>query len=263
MRVAIFSDVHGNLAALEAVLGDIATHGVDEIIFAGDLCLLGPRPEECVDLLRDRSDIAPLYGNTDEQIDDAALLSRNVVEEEKERWQHIHNVVDWTRETLSEMNRAWLGNMPFHRRISPTVQPHDDLFVVHANPQDVHQPIFPPLDLQRELYGEVRQDDGALGALLDGLAVGVLAFGHLHIPSIRHWKDLMLVNVSAVSISGDGDPRAKYAILEWDGAQWRAAHHYVEYDVQAEIDAYRRNRPPGWEKAVRALESEGMIRQVV
>lgn len=263
MRIAIFSDVHGNLTALEAVLQDIEEQGVYDIVFAGDLCLFGPRPQDCVDAVRHRDDISAIYGNTDQALDGPPLLSRDIKEEEKQRRQRVNDITSWTRETLSEMNRAWLRELPFHRRFSPTVQAQDDLFIVHANPLDVNQVIFPPLDLQMELYGRVRQPDDALAPLLEGVVSGILAFGHLHIPSVRHWNDLLLLNVSSVSMPGDGDTRAKYAIVYWDGTQWHAEHRRVTYDVESEIAAFHDNRPPGWEKAVQALQEEGMMRQKV
>lgn len=264
MRIAIFSDVHGNLTALEAVLQDIDEQEVDDIVFAGDLCLMGPRPQDCVDVLRHREDIKSIYGNTDQFIDDHPLLSDDIIEEERRRWQRVHDLVTWTRETLSEMNRAWLRELPFHVRFSPTVQPRDDLFIVHANPVDVKQIIFPPVGRQKELYdGKVRQTDDDLIPLLEGIVTGVLAFGHLHIPSVRHWHDIVLVNVSSVSIPGDDDARAKYAILDWEGSQWHIEHRRVAFDVEKEIEAFRRNQPPRWEESVEALRTEGMIAQRV
>ncbi|MFW5943610.1 MAG: metallophosphoesterase family protein [Chloroflexota bacterium] len=262
MRFAIFSDVHGNLTALEAVLKHIDDVGeMDGIFFAGDLCLLGPRPERCVQLLRSREDISSIYGNTDQWIDGPPLLSDDIEEEERRRRQHIHDIASWTRVRLPEMDRAWLRELPFHRRVSPTVNPRDDLFIVHANPQDVNQMIYPPKDMQRDRFGEVVQSDHDLEPLLDDLVAGVLAFGHLHIPFVRRWRDIDLVNVSSVSISGDGDPRAKYALLTWDGSAWNSEHHYVEYDVEPEIDAYKREQPPGWQKAVQMLQERGMLLQ--
>ena len=255
MRVAIFSDVHGNLTALEAVLRDIDEQDADEIVFAGDLCLGGPRPHECLDRIRRRDDIAAIYGNTDESIEGMPLLSEDIEEEARARHQHMSSVVSWTRERLNEMERAWLRELPFHRRISPSVQPRDDLFIVHANPIDVTQVIFPPENLQKEFLGKVEQSNDDLYSLLEGLVAGVVAFGHLHIPSVRQWNDLTLVNVSSVSMPADGDMRAKYALLEWDGEQWQIEHHRVEYDVESEVHAYRSAKPPGWEEAVKTLES--------
>lgn len=263
MRVAIFSDVHGNLTALEAVLQDIDNQNVDHIVFAGDLCLLGPRPRACLERVRTREEIAPIIGNTDEWIEGPPLLSGDIEEEERQRRQRIHDTATWTRERLSEMERAWLRELPFQRRISPTVNPSDDLLIVHANPADVNQLIFPPEDAQQSMYGKVRQSDEELQPLLGDIACNVLAFGHLHIPFIRPWNDIVLANISSVSVPGDGDPRAKYAILTWDGDAWSVEHRRVDYDVEGEIEAYRNARPPGWEQSVEALQNNGMLQQKV
>ncbi len=68
MRIAVFSDVHGNLTALRAVLDDINRQpSFDAIVFAGDLCLFGPRPQACVELLRGQK-IQSIVGNTDEWV---------------------------------------------------------------------------------------------------------------------------------------------------------------------------------------------------
>lgn len=264
MRIAIFSDVHGNLTALEAVLQEIdGQEGLDEIIFAGDLCLAGPRPKECLDLVRGRDEeISCIYGNTDQWIDGPPLLSDDIEEEERQRRQQIHDLASWTREQLPASDRAWLRELPFQRRISPTVNPHGDLLVVHANPKDVDRLIFPPEQRQEELYDRVRQTDDDLYPLLEGLAAGVVAFGHLHIPFVRQWNHLKLVNVSSVSMPGDGDSRAKYALLQWEDG-WQIEHHYVAYDAQAESKAFRRQKPPNWEKSAQSLEAENMVPQKV
>lgn len=255
MRVAVFSDVHGDLSGLEAVLADVAAQeGIDEIVFAGDLCVFGPRPEGCVDLLRSREgEISAIYGNTDRWISGLPLLSQDADAEERLRWERVSNVVDWTREILPPMDRAWLDSLPFHRRISPTVNPRDDLFVVHANPHNVDDVIYPDPARQKELFGEVRQEDSDLEQVVGDLLFGVLAFGHLHVPSVRTWRGVRLVNVASVSRPGDGDRRAKYAIFTWDGKRWAVEHRYVAYDLGAEIAAYEERRPPGWEKEVATL----------
>jgi hypothetical protein len=104
-------------------------------------------------------------------------------------------------------------------RISPTVDPKDDLFIFHANPQDVKRHIYPPVDKQKAVYGEVRQpdDDPALRHMLREIVCGTLAFGHVHIPSVRRWQDLVLANIRSVSLARDGDRRAKYGLFTWRG----------------------------------------------
>lgn len=250
MRVALFSDVHGNLSALESVLASIATQSPDLVVFAGDLCLVGPRPSACLQLVRSQA-IPAVYGNTD-----AWTIGRLAPPD------RLEAIVDWTAGQLTTAEQSWLARLPFSLTINPTAEPVTALQVVHANPQDVNQIIFPP-EADQPRYTTRRQSDADVEAMLQGLAAGVLAFGHLHIPSIRRVGGHTLLNVSSVSMAGDGDPRAKYALATWDGRRWTAEHVRVDYDVAAEINAYRTAQPPGWEDAVAALTADKTIAQRV
>lgn len=256
MRVAIFSDVHGNLTALNAVLEDIESKQVNLTIFAGDLCTDGAQPQACVERLRE-SNVAAIAGNTDQRLCNQPLLSDEPALEEAERIKQIENNTDWTWAQLDEMNRAWLRNLPLHRRFSPTVHPKDDLLVVHANPIDTDYHILPSPARQRALYDEVRQpdDDPELEKRLGHLGGGIVAFGHLHIPGVRDWHDLQLVNISSVSLPLDGDLRAKYGLLTWESGSWTIEHQYVPYDVDQEIALLRELQPPSWQKLVQRLET--------
>jgi hypothetical protein len=62
---------------------------------------------------------------------------------------------------------------------------------------------------------------------------------------------------------GDGDPRAKYALFTWTGKNWEYLKRAVEFDVAAEIQAYRRAKPPGWEDSVQELTAKGLIPQII
>ena len=197
MRVAIFSDVHGNLSALEIVLADIERQSPDLIVFAGDLCLFGPRPAECLRLVLERQ-LPSVIGNTDAWLADASTPP-----------EHHPEAIEWTRGQLSPDELARLGGLPFALRLSPTARAADDLLIVHANPRDWTQIVFPPEAEQIERWGKVRQSDAELKQLFGGLEAAVVAYGHLHIPSVRPWGDLTLVNVSSVSMPGDGDGRAR------------------------------------------------------
>ena len=253
MRVAIFSDVHGNLTAFEAVLAHIKQQTPDLTIFAGDLCLLGARPKACLERLRDEN-IPAVHGNTDRMLSNQPLLSRDIEAEKYARNQKIDDSVGWTRSQLDEMDLAYLFELPFHNRVSPGVNPKDDLFIVHANPRDVDQPIFPPVSLQEKLLGEIKQPDNdpTLRHLLEDLDTGVLAFGHIHIPNVRRWQGhtgpITLANISSVSLPLDGDSRAKYGLLTWeDGHGWTIEHQYVPYNINQEKELLREYKPPNWQ----------------
>ncbi len=251
MRLAVFSDIHGNLSALEAVLAAIGREAPDETVFAGDLCFVGPRPAACLDRLRDL-DCLSLYGNTDEW-----LLGRQTPPP------HLAELALWTKEQLDARQSAWLQNLPFSHVITPSNSGAQDLLLVHANPRDVNQIIFPPEAEQLQRYGRLRQPDQELADLLSGTPAAAVAFGHLHIPFTRAWRAKQLFNISSVSMPGDGDPRAKYAILTWAGAAWSCAHRYVPYDIAPEIAAYRASKPPGWREFADTLSAQGCLPQTV
>uniref|UniRef100_UPI0035B42C1A metallophosphoesterase family protein n=1 Tax=Promineifilum sp. TaxID=2664178 RepID=UPI0035B42C1A len=133
----------------------------------------------------------------------------------------------------------------------------DDLLIVHANPTDVNQIIYPSEVDQLARYGEIRQSDAALEPLVMGAKARTVAFGHLHVPNVRVWRRRLLVNVSSVSMPGDSDPRAKYALLTWMNGRWMAEHRRVEVGAAGLIAAFRAARPPHWPDAVAALETDG------
>jgi predicted phosphodiesterase len=257
VRVAIFSDVHGNLTALEAVLAHIDQQAPDMILFAGDLCLFGARPAACLEELR-RRDIKSVFGNTDVWVIEPPIPSEDMGEKERRHRQHLFDISSWTGAQLTDTERAWLSGLPFEFGVSPTGETQDDLLVVHANPKDVDQLIFPTESKQNELFGLVKQaqTDEDLVALLEGVVASIIAFGHLHVPNIRPWRGLTLANISSVSLPGDGDPRAKYGLLSWEkGEGWSVQHQRIAYDVQKELDALAAVRPPNWRSYARRLET--------
>jgi predicted phosphodiesterase len=253
MRIAIFSDVHGNLSALDTVLHDIKQQSPDMVFFAGDLCVFGARPAECLQRLRSEG-IGCLRGETDGWISNQPLLSDDIEAEEALRSKQVSTASEWTWAQLNEKDRAWLRTLPFHFRFSPTENPKDDLYMVHANPENVEQPIYPMESLQESYYGEIIQPDEALKPLVGDVMAGVIAFGHLHIPSIREWQHLTLVNISSVSLPIDGDVRAKYGLLTWDNA-WTIEHRRVDYDIGQEINYLIQQKSPRWRKLSRWLHT--------
>lgn len=249
MRLAIFSDVHGNLTALESVLADIKAQAPDIILFAGDCCLLGARPAECLDLVRETAHLS-VYGNTDEWLHTPLPLPEGMNEAKKTEWDVFNERAAWTVGILGSDRLSWLADLPFAHQISPTPDAASNLLLVHANPVDVLQPIFPTEEVQQEIVGQANnvQPDEALDSLLTDVQAGVIAYGHVHFPNVRRWHNLTLANISSVNLPLDGDQRAKYGLLTFTKQEgWTVDHHYVDYDLEGEIDVVRQLKPPGWE----------------
>jgi predicted phosphodiesterase len=224
MRVGLLADIHGNALALQAVRADMARYGpFDVIVAAGDLVWDGPRPAEVVDLLRDIGAVA-LQGNTD------ALCVRDPGAEPPEDVPNFRERQAWVQERLGPERIAYLRNLPFSHRVSPAVG--HDLLVVHANPADTEGYLVPEMS------------DSELDAVLPspcGCDWEVLAFGHYHVPFIRHWQGRTLVNVASCGLPRDGDTRAVYAVATWDPQEcgWRVEHHRVLYDTPVVVHELR------------------------
>lgn len=246
MRLAIFSDVHGNIHALEAVLADIDAQGhFDHVVFAGDLVLGAADPAKCIAALQTRG-IAAVYGNADELLWELSPLDDETPEEKAS----FLSLVEWTQTQIGASGLAYLRGLPFELRFSPTSDNTHELLVVHANPVNIHSAIYPPEELQTALFGKIHQPDSAVEPLLEGVTADVIAHGHVHVPSIRKIGRHTLVNIASVTRPSDGDWRAKYGILTFEAGAWHPQHRYVEYDVAAARAAILAAEMPRAEEAL-------------
>lgn len=230
MRIAIFSDVHGNSHALEAVLAHIDGNGTfDHIVFAGDLVSGGGNPAACINILEAR-DIPGVCGNTDARLWDKDYLPQGVSPEVTKQKTELS---EWTRQKIGEFGLAYLQALPNMLRYSPTHRSEDDLLVVHANPKDMRIPIFRAESAQFDEKGRIIQADNEVRQLLIGVTAKTIAFGHYHWPNVRRVDDYVLVNTGSVSQPFDGDVRAKYVVLSFEKDKWLIEHRFVPYDVEA------------------------------
>lgn len=229
MRVAVLSDIHGNLVSLDACLNDLAQQGgADAIVAAGDLCVDGPRPKKVLARLADIG-AQCIRGNTDRYIaerDEAALPAA-------ERAQ-----LQWTREDIGEKLVAWLGGLPFSLRFGPE---ENQLLIVHANPANDDEHLWPDAD------------DATLERLIGTERASAIAFGHLHLPYARVWRGKLLVNVASAGLPKDGDPRAGYALFTERSGGWEVKHRRVAFDVKKVATQLRDSGIPGYEELVNTL----------
>jgi putative phosphoesterase len=208
MRIAIFSDIHGNLLSLDACLADLeAQGGADAIVAAGDLCLDGPKPKKVL-LRLEEVGAQALRGNTDRYLSEDTAGPYEPAEE---------SVIEWTRRELGERMLAWLRDLPFAIRIG---EDDNQLLVVHANPRNDDEHIWPDAD------------DATLERLIGDERATAIAFGHLHLPYVRMWRGKLLVNVASAGLPKDGDPRAGYAIFTERNGGWEVKHRRVAFDVK-------------------------------
>ncbi len=228
MRLAVFSDIHGNIRALDACLEDLRTQGgADAIVGAGDYCLDGPRPVAVLERLVEIGAVC-LRGNTDRYLFDTALFSGESVRE-----------LEWFRVALGETWLRWLADLPFSLHFGNGGP--DGLFVVHATPHTDEEHIWPGAS------------DEQLERVTHGVVERTIAFGHLHLPYVRAWRDRLLVNVASAGLPKDGDPRAGYAILTERSGGWEVKHRRVPFDVDRVAKEIEKSGMPDIEKRLRVL----------
>lgn len=235
MRVAVLSDIHGNVLALEAVLTDLEVRGgADLLVIAGDLCIEGPRPREVLERLQALG-VPVVQGNTDRD-----LVQPTPADADEE----YAALLDWTREQIGSAGLDYLANLPFSHRV-PDPTGETALLVVHANPRDLdtHLRPFAPEETILPLLGGLTAE------------ITALAFGHLHIPYTRRVGDLLLANISSAGLPKDGDRRAGYGLLTWDTGGWQVEQRRVEYPVDEMVAQLRAADPPGAQQLIRKLLS--------
>jgi putative phosphoesterase len=216
-RVAIVTDIHGNVSALQASLQAIEAMGVERVYCGGDLVGYGPHPNEVCALIEER-EIATIYGNYDyaigRDLEDCGCAY--VTRHDRELGQQS---VAWTLAHTSEHSKAFMRELPFDLRFALG---DNRIRLVHGSPRKVNEYLFedkPARTFER------------IAALSD---CDVLVFGHTHKPWIHEYGGVLFVNCGAVGKPKDGDPRAAFAVVEVDetGAV-RASIERATYDADA------------------------------
>ena len=212
MRIAIVSDIHGNLTALEAVITELRAQAPDLVLQGGDLPYGGCHAAEVMDRVAELG-WPGVVGNTDEVLWNGDGLKRMMVETPK--LAPLLTVI----EQCATATKSLLGESRLKRLQALPMEIHEgDLVLLHASPGDLWKSPTDP------------SDDDALERVYDPLRAGIVVYGHIHRPFIRNCSGFTVCNSGSVGMPYDGDPRASYLLLT-DG---RAEIRRVEYDIDRE-----------------------------
>ena len=223
LRIAVLSDVHGNLPAFRAVLADVDSEGVDAVWSLGDLVGYGASPNECVELAAERCDLC-LAGNHDlgvlERIDIADFSP------------HAAEAARWTRDQASAATLDFLGALDAKRD-------GEAIGLWHASPRDAVWEYVLSVPQAEECIEEMEPRVGAIGHTHVAcrftrtdqmIGEGIVGGTQLDL-SEGEW----LVNPGSVGQPRDGDPRAAWMLL--DPESWTAQWRRVEYPIAEAADA--------------------------
>jgi putative phosphoesterase len=212
MRVAIVSDIHGNLRAFEAVLADLRQVAPDLVVHGGDLAYGGTRPAEIIDRVRSL-EWPGVRGNTDEMLWAPEALDEFAAGATKLA-PLLHILRELIPPTLASIGRErlnWLEGFPLQYS-------REEFTLVHASPND----------LWRAPTANATEDE--LQSTYASLRARVVVYGHIHRPYFRRLSGMTVANTGSVSQSYDGDRRASYLVIDGE----RITIRRVEYDVEKE-----------------------------
>lgn len=233
MLYGIFSDIHANLPALEAVLESMKSHGVERRVCLGDIVGYGANPNECVALTRENVDVCILGNHDSVAIKWDSTAGFNP---------YARKAIEWTQDALTEDSKSYLKTLPY-------LFEENDICFAHASPMSPAEWIY-ITDLEDALdafdhFGERHCFVGhthspVIVAMRDGEIPKVIETGAY----VLEEGERLLMNVGSVGQPRDRDPRACYCL--YDSEREAVNLVRVEYDIARTQDAMRVAGMPGF-----------------
>ena len=230
-KVAILSDVHGNVTALEAVRKAIKREKPDVVAIGGDIVMNGPEPGATIDAIRamEAEGAIVVQGNTDIAVADFDYAAAFPWFTDGVPDAH-RAAAEWAHDELGDERLSWLRRLPSERRLML-----DETMVLacHASPGSQTQGFDAQLDPSVVLERISRTD------------ARVICCGHTHLPDVRDlgWK--VIVNDGSAGYIFDGDPTASWALVEIDGDTVTADIRRTEFDTMTVSNAISARGLPG------------------
>jgi predicted phosphodiesterase len=234
MKIALFSDIHANLPALEAFFKHLETTKPDAVYCLGDLVGYNIWPNEVIQAIRKRG-IPTIAGNYDFGVGRTSDDCGCAYKTEEDRAMGAQSIA-FTNQIINEDERQYLRTLPAHLQLEFQLN-NDSLFLllVHGSPRKINEYLFED------------REEKSMKRILEGAHADILCFGHTHKPyhrifevdthgqkSYRH-----AINIGSVGKPKDGDPRGCYAILnlqdnssKFDKKSIQVDFHRFEYDVE-------------------------------
>ena len=218
-RLAILSDIHGNLPALEAVMADMAAFQPDAVIVAGDVINWGPFSRECVEVVR-REGWAVIRGNNEYYLLDYDTPREPAAWKDRTQWP----LLAWLAEQLQGAPHAAIATWPDELRLCFGDGP--PIRVVHGASKNPWKGIYAAHEVQRS------------GPLLADIDEPVVIAGHTHLAmnvAIERWQ---VLNPGTVGVPLDGTHAAQYMLLDAAGDRWEPMFRRVNYDKTPLFSAF-------------------------
>ena len=216
MKLAVISDIHGNMQALKAVIKHIKLNKCDKVIGLGDYAMAGPQPVETVDWFikaKEEQEFILIQGNTDKLI---AEYDEGIYEALKSKYPVMANALKNDVELLNWRQKDFLRSLPNQLNLQFEGL---KLLLVHGSPRKNNEDILPdtPLDKLEEMIKDTDAD--------------IILCGHTHIPcGFQTVSKKTVINAGSVGRPFTEKPQACYLALTLENGKFLIQHHFVNYD---------------------------------
>ncbi|MFD3157809.1 metallophosphoesterase family protein [Haloimpatiens sp. FM7330] len=228
MKIAVMSDIHGNLYALENALKDIKKRNVDTIVCLGDLVGYGPFPNEVINLIRTEN-ILNIKGNYDASVVDNKFSYIRDTEINKFS-------LPWNVENLTEENKLYLKNLPTEITLNYN---NKNIKFVHGSPRKINE--------------YLKENSKEAQEVMDIFEGDLLICAHTHIPYIKQYGNKLLLNQGSIGKPKMGRPNSTYAIIELTEDNMHGEIIEISYDYSKTMkDMKDKNFP---ERIIKSIET--------
>ena len=242
MKIAVISDIHGNMEAFNAVLADIKSENCDSIFCLGDLALAGPEPDKVIDKIRKmvvNEEVILIQGNTDFML---ANPEANTVEKIRKASSVMANAYIHDEKELSDVDKEFLKNIDVNKEITIAGV---KILLVHGSPRRNDENILANLPIEQ------------VEEMIKGTDAHLIFCGHTHVPcGYQTNTNQTVVNVGSVGRPFSEEPLSCYALLEIDenNSTFSLHHKHVEYDYKTAAEKMRKRKFEGSDKMAQMLE---------
>ena len=234
MKIAVISDIHGNMEAVEAVFKDIETRNCEKLFVLGDYAMAGPEPQAVIEYFMNKSkdeNVTMIQGNTDLMIVD---YNDELYQLLKTKAPIMAEALKSDVQVINQEAKDFLANLPPQKEV---VLNGVKFLLVHGSPRRNNEDILPETTMEQ------------LKEMLSDVDAGVVLCGHTHLPcGFQTETKQTVVNTGSIGRPFTPEPKSCYLTITVNEGKCVFEHHFVDYDREMASNKLKKRNFEGAEK---------------
>ena len=231
MKVAILSDIHGNMQALESVMADIKENNCEKVFCLGDLAMAGPEPTKVINFVKSQSNWTVIQGNTDKMIAD---FTPEILKNTEKAFPVMGHALADDVLFLSDDAKNFLKNLSHQKELNVDGV---KVLLVHGSPRRNNEDILPGMPLEQ------------IEEMIKNVDADLIFCGHTHVPAGYQTNTKQtVVNVGSVGRPMTKDAKSCYCIADFENGSFSIEHRFIDYNRELSAEIMRTRNFDGAEK---------------